>query len=46
MCHQNVPKKSGRAEMNGTHQLLIYADINILDENISTMKNNTGSVRG
>jgi hypothetical protein len=34
-------------ELNGTHQLLIYAnDINLLGDSISTVKNNTNSLRG
>jgi hypothetical protein len=33
--------------LNGTHQLLVYADdINLLDDNISTMKENKETLRG
>jgi len=30
--------------MNGTHQILIYADVNILGKNLSTRKKNTEAV--
>jgi hypothetical protein len=29
-------------ELNGTHQLLAYADVNILEDNIDIVKKNTG----
>jgi hypothetical protein len=28
-------------ELNGTHQLLVYADVNISDEHTNTIKKNT-----
>jgi hypothetical protein len=28
-------------KLNGTHQLLVYADVNLLENNIDTLKKNT-----
>jgi ABC-type siderophore export system fused ATPase/permease subunit len=30
-----------RLKLNGTHQLLVYADVNLLRDNIDTIKKNT-----
>jgi hypothetical protein len=40
-CHQENIRKSRRMELNGTHQLMIYADdVNILVENINVVNKN------
>jgi hypothetical protein len=31
-------------KLNGTHQLLAYADVNLLGDNIDTIKKNTGTL--
>jgi hypothetical protein len=31
-------------ELSGTHQLLVYADVNLLDDSINTTKENTESI--
>jgi hypothetical protein len=33
--------KTHKLELNGTHQLVVYADDNLLDENIHTIQKNT-----
>jgi hypothetical protein len=38
-------EKPGRMKLNGTHQLLAYADdVNLLGDNIETIKKTTGTL--
>jgi hypothetical protein len=31
-------------ELNGTHQLLVYADVNLLGDRVNTIKENSGTL--
>jgi hypothetical protein len=42
ICHQESPRKSVSLELNGTRQLLVYADdINLLGDSMNTTKEKT-----
>jgi hypothetical protein len=38
ICNQDDERKQKGMELNGTHHLLLYADINLLGKNISIIK--------
>jgi hypothetical protein len=41
ICRQESPKNEVCLELNGTHQLLVYADdVNLLGDSVSTIKQN------
>jgi len=46
ICHQKSKKRVG-LKLNGTHQLLVYADdVNLLYNSTNTVKENTNTLRG
>jgi hypothetical protein len=43
-CFKTCKENQERLELYGTHQILIYVDVNFLDENINVIKENTGTL--
>jgi hypothetical protein len=44
VCHRRVQVNQFGLKLNGTHQLLVYSDINILGGSVRTMKNSEALV--
>jgi hypothetical protein len=45
MCHRKVQENQVGLKLNGTHQLLAYADdVNLLGDNIDTLQKSTGTL--
>jgi hypothetical protein len=39
VCHRRVQVNQVGLKLNGTHQLLVYSDVNILGRSVRTIKN-------
>jgi hypothetical protein len=46
LLFRKVQENEVSLELDGTHQLLVYADINLLGDSISTIKENTNPLTG